>query len=77
VFVECGRIQSWGDLQGPCAWGHETIENGRVFRGWGRQAELMQDTNETLETTVHGHYFADPGGCGSEIGEMGKRIEQG
>jgi len=36
----------------------------------------MQDTNKAFEATVHGHYFADPRGSGSEIGEMRKRIEQ-
>ena len=31
-------------------------------------AEIVENANEAFETTIHGHYFADPKGCGHEMG---------
>jgi hypothetical protein len=68
-------IQSWGVLGWPC--GNTTRRRWPDSLGGRTQAEFVQDTNETFEATIYGHYFVDPGGCGGEIVEMRKRVVVG
>lgn len=57
-------------------WGCESVEDGWVFWRRGREAEFVEDADETLESTIHGHDLADPGRSGGEVGEMGEGVEE-
>jgi hypothetical protein len=64
VFVERVGIQSWGKAGWACARRGQSIEEGRVLWGRGAHTKVVEDADESFETAVHGHYFADSGGGG-------------
>jgi hypothetical protein len=60
MWVECGYKPGWAGVR----WG-EAVDERRILWGWWTNTKVVKDTNETLESTVHSHYFANSrrGGC--------------